>query len=293
MRRDFRAYLLGTVCMAASIVSAQAGGLVEPMGNGFKDGGYTPMGGSLKDSPMLAPARSRWYIRGDVGYTRYGNVGGYIGEHQEFVGANIVNIGRSVLAEVNNDDTWMIGGGVGYNLDTNWRSDITFDYHFRSRVDAVDKFLDSFGTTALASTHSSQLSSFVTLANLYYDFGDRNGFSPYVGAGLGFAINRLSDRTITCELASGANAGQDCGGGTTIGAGDSNLSVAAAAMVGFSRAMTPNMKLDVGYRFLYMGDAKTANDLAAADGGSQGQLVLEDITAHELRVGLRYEFGGR
>ncbi len=202
-------------------------------------------------------------------------------------GRSTCNIGRQALTSADIDDTWTIGGGVGYYFNSHWRGDLTFDYRANSDVTAKHDFLDEWGAASITATHTAELSSFVALANLYYDFGDRSGFSPYLGAGIGFSVNRMGDRNITCW---NNTANASCGADAT-GAGDSNTDVAAAAMVGFTKALGSNLKLDVGYRYLYMGDAQSGNEMAAADAGSQGQLVLEDLTAHEIRVGLRYDFG--
>ena len=71
-------------------------------------------------------------------------------------------------------------------------------------------------------------------------------------------------------------------------------------MLGFSVALRSNMHLDAGYRFLYMGKAETGavrgtstdlqNNLFADP--TYNDPTVTDIHAHQVRVGVRYDFGG-
>ena len=54
--------------------------------------------------------------------------------------------------------------------------------------------------------------------------------------------------------------------------------------------------LDFGYRYIDMGDVESRAAtcaLRALAGGSQDRLTVDDMTAHEFKVGLRLHFGGR
>ena len=124
-------------------------------------------------------------------------------------------------------------------------------------------------------------------------------FSPYLGVGLGFTHNTTSSGTVT----------DPCGCLTGTIAGDSNTHVAGAAMAGFSmklrggeQAVQGSFKdgpmtvdtgrglyLDVGYRFLYLGEAATgpisATFTKPGPGGQTGTVSQEpevdDIHAHD------------
>ena len=54
-------------------------------------------------------------------------------------------------------------------------------------------------------------------------------------------------------------------------------------MAGVAFAVSSNVLVDVGYRYLSLGDAVTASD-------AFGSMKLNKITAHEVRVGLRWNF---
>ena len=109
--------------------------------------------------------------------------------------------------------------------------------------------------------------------------------------------------------ASGGNAPNNVAGATpaqasaTIGSGG-GTSVAAALMAGAAINLTGrgapagsgegyggdaarNLYLDLGYRFLYIGDVHSGPLQNSIDTGG---LDATDVHAHEFRVGLRYDF---
>ena len=147
------------------------------------------------------------------------------------------------------DGTVAFGAGLGYYFLDNIRGDITADY----RADA-----DVTGINSLTGARvQTELSSTVVLASLYYDIGGRDHITPYFGGGIGFTYN-------------------DTGS-------DNNIDFAAAATAGVTIGLRDGLLFDAGYRFLYLGEAETAAT------GAGAALSIDDIYAHELRVGLRYE----
>lgn len=232
--------------------------------------------GSAKDPyiPMEAPGPS-WYFRIDGGYAFHDD-------------PNMVEQGIFDLSDSKIGDTWTLGGGFGRYFTRNIRGDLTVDYRFEADVE---------GNRSGTEFRAFGLKSTVLLANLYYDFNPGERFSPYVGIALGWVRH---------ETAGGNADTCDCGGSID---GDSSDDVAGALMAGFSwnllagrqeyagstkdgpvyASPSRNLYLDVGYRFLYLGEAKTGlvvNGLG--DEFSRG-IKVEEIHAHELRVGLRYD----
>ena len=71
----------------------------------------------------------------------------------------------------------------------------------------------------------------------------------------------------------------------------SSTHVAGALMTGVSFQLRERMNIDAGYRFLYLGETATG----AVRDNTGGALIaadptIEQIHAHEFRVGLRYDF---
>ena len=115
----------------------------------------------------------------------------------------------------------------------------------------------------------ASVSAFSVLLNGYLDLGTWYGATPYIGAGAGVAQVRVSDYTslVAPAVAGGSN---------------SQWNFAWAVMAGLGYAISPNMVMDVGYRYISFGDATTADAAGAA--------VLKDLAAHEVRVGVRWSF---
>ena len=133
--------------------------------------------------------------------------------------------------------------------------------------------------------HKFDYDSTAVLANVYYDFDLRSRFTPYIGIGLGVVHNKTAGgRGVT-----GDSVGtQGPGIPITIGAAD-KWSVAGAFMTGFTFALRDRLSFDAGYRFLYLGDAKTGQITNTQNGGVGGEARIEDLHAHEFRIGLRYD----
>lgn len=147
------------------------------------------------------------------------------------------------------EDIFSIGGGLGYIFSDNVRGDVTVEHRFDAELEGRNNTANTRFATDLSST--------VLLGNLYYDVRGREDFTPYIGGGLGMAFNE-----------------------TSIG-DEYRTEFAAAAMAGISYRMRDNVLLDAGYRFLYLGEARTDTAVPTA---------IEDIVEHEIRVGVRYEF---
>lgn len=155
----------------------------------------------------------------------------------------------AVVSNADMEDALTLGGGLGYFFTDNIRGDFTVDHRFETDITGTN-------TVTLARV-STDLQSTVLLGNLYYDFRGRDDVSPYIGVGVGMSLNQ-SGSTDT-----------------------SRAELAAAAMAGLSYRLRDDWLVDAGYRFLYLGDARTSN---------AANVSIEDIMAHEIRVGVRYEF---
>jgi opacity protein-like surface antigen len=81
------------------------------------------------------------------------------------------DIGWSILdvQGVDNDDSFVVGGGVGYKFNDFFRADVTADWS---------------GDYTIAP--GAEISTTTVLANAYLDLDTDTMFTPYVGAGLGW-----------------------------------------------------------------------------------------------------------
>jgi opacity protein-like surface antigen len=226
--------------------------------------------GGAKDTLIVPGYPASWYLRGDYSHA--------------WVNVGDVAMPSFSFRDHSDDRTWAVGGGVGYYFGRGIRGDVTYEWRGG---------LDIHATTPTASTDLS-IESSVLLANLYYDFRAGERLTPYIGVGLGAARHDTS----------GGRVVSTCGGICTYGGSD-NWTAAGALMAGVSlridrghrapvsikdgpvAAEPGRLHVDVGYRFLYLGDAH-AGSLVNVSPVTPGPRV-DDIVAHELRIGLRWD----
>ncbi len=92
---------------------------------------------------------------------------------------------------VDNDSTWVAGGGVGYQFSDFIRTDITGDFS---------------GDYEIAP--GADISTTTVLGNLYFDWANESMFTPYIGAGVGYGwVNGSGLASDDDGLALGAAAG--------------------------------------------------------------------------------------
>jgi opacity protein-like surface antigen len=252
-----RSILAAAALLTLGTSSTFAADLYGGKGGSIKDGGY---------QTEIAPSRaSNWYLRGDFGFA--GNELGDMTEPPNYK-LSETSIGRS----------WSYGGGVGYYFSKSVRGDLTVD--FRQKADVRGTVSDINAT--FQGERQFGLKSTVALANLYYDFDMRSHFTPYIGVGLGFAHHKTTDGVVVPSCVCSASID-----------GASNTTAAGALMAGFSAKLHDRVSLDAGYRFLYLGHAHTG-DIHGTNAIAVTPVVspdpkMDDIHAHEFRVGLRFD----
>ncbi|MBX7106883.1 MAG: outer membrane beta-barrel protein [Gemmataceae bacterium] len=250
--KSFRGFVMAGAALAATSFGASAADLY---------GGR----GSIKDDYIpVARGCPSWYGRVDAGYVGYDSPA-------------VTEIGVDDYLRTKIDDTWSIGGGIGHYFSCNVRGDITVDHRFKSDVHGFN----GNNQSPVNGTHKFGYDTTTVMANVYYDFDMRSRFTPYIGVGLGWVQNSISAGT-------GRGVGDFGGNPITIAAHD-NGHVAAALMTGFSLALRERLALDAGYRFVYMGSAQTGQIRNTTTGGLGGPSTIDELHAHEFRLGLRYD----
>lgn len=195
-----------------------------------------PAGKMMADTPGIVGP----YLRLDVGY-----------------GLTMDPDGTTTAGAMTDEDVanlGLFGGGIGYQFNDSLRADMTIDYRPDADVDA---------TTAGGTLIASEVNGMTAMLNAYYDMGNFDGFTPYLGAGIGIARLETSDQT-----------------GTAAG-GDTSTNFAWALMLGaaIDVGFGGQTKADLGYRFVSLGEFQQ-------DDGTE----YDDLLVHELRAGLRHMF---
>lgn len=265
-----RALFLATLAIGAS-TAASAADLLPP-----------PPPLPLPPAPAPVADFGAWYIRGDVG-----------------VGAAQMTEWRSTLQPnsygelpqgpvvpeyASLGDQTFGGAGVGYQFNNWLRGDLTGEYRTEASYRAVINYAlpGVFGS----DLYSAGVSSTVFLANGYVDLGCWRGITPFVGAGLGFATNNM--RGLNDWGSSNASFGSP---GVALAPDRSQTNFAWALMGGLAFNVTPNVKLEVGYRYLDMGGMRS-NSLACYDGPDCFyEKQSFHLASHDIRLGFRYLLG--
>ncbi|MEQ8306319.1 MAG: porin family protein [Hoeflea sp.] len=226
------------------------------------------------EAPAPVEAASGWYLRGDVGYASHSLDTPFF-----FQGSNAsyVPFATSELRS-----SYSVGVGVGYQVNSYLRTDVTVDYF--SDADFRGSTRGGCGVAvACTSRDLSFVNGLSLLANAYVDFYKHGRFTLYGGAGLGGThVDWGGLGNTSCSDANPAL----CDPTVTHG-GHASWRFTYALMAGASVDITCNLKADIGYRYRRVAGGKMFG--YALNGGPGYD---EGFASHEARGGLRYSFGG-
>lgn len=239
-------------------------------------GGYPPP--PPPEPPVLkGTITSGIYLRGDVG------VG--VQSVSKYQQDDVAQFGGSFFGKSDNA-AFFAGLGIGYRFNNWLRFDVTGEYRGSSSIGVNDIVYNPFNNGNQTNTYKGNLTSLVTLFNGYFDLGTWNCLTPYIGAGIGFTQNRISGLTDQGALL-GNFVGPTLGYANT----GTKTNVAWALMAGFGYEVNKNLTLEVGYRYLNLGDAQSGRLVNAFTGQIQAPLKAKDIDSHDFRIGMRWNFG--
>ncbi len=268
--------------------------------------GAADLGGSIKDG-YAAPlpvvhggGAGPCYFRADVGgsvsrdpdtkwpvynerFDGDNNNNNTVDSHEvwyEFAGDDVRNVEM--------ENTWLVDVGAGCGSGSRGlRGEATFTFRGDRKLDGEPNFYEGsivgepVGTPreVLDDPLHTNVKSYALMFNAFYDMGNFGGFVPYVGAGVGAAYHMVDEVSFT-------------GNPNLINRieGDKTLSFAWAAMAGVGYQISDRAIIDLGYRYIDMGDAESGRVDSA--GFVNPAVKIHDIAAHEFKVGLRYHFGG-
>ncbi|KQP33931.1 porin [Methylobacterium sp. Leaf104] len=263
MRRTKLTSLARSITLIASVAApclAQAADLLPP----------------LPPEPLPPPVEigGGWYLRGDVGAGAV-EVNKIVTRRQDGYLPPTYQIEQKAVS-----GSFFAGGGVGYQFNAFLRGDITGEYRGGSRLNFSDSTLET-PTYKYLDYYNANLASVVVMANGYIDLGTWYGVTPYIGGGVGSAFHHVS----------GFN---DIGpAGSGIAREKYSSTFAWSAQAGLAYSVTPNLKLELGYRYSNLGSVK----LGAINCFNNGcdlpySYTAKDITSHDVKVGMRWLLGG-
>ncbi len=210
--------------------------------------GLPPLAAPVGTAP-LADVGTGWYLRGDVGYS--------------WNQIDRTDTAAGFVAPGNND--WsagaVLGGGAGIRM-------------YRLRFDAT---FDIAPATAYTATSiqpgdvTAKIAASTAMFNGYIDICNWRGVTPYVGAGIGASYLTISNYASSVVPPFSPPLEH------------SRWNTAWALMAGLSYPVSPNVLVDIGYRYLSLGHAQTGFD-------SFGGLRLDNLSSQQIRIGARWVF---
>jgi opacity protein-like surface antigen len=229
----------------------------------------TPAASAADMEAVPGPAGMGWYVSVFGGWSHPTE------DISAFFSSGAGTTFTSVDANVDLDDGFMAGLAIGAQFNEWLRADIEASGHWHDANGAAILVTGSGPTSAPTYNTTTagidgDANALFLLANLWIDVPVGDVIRPYIGGGVG--IGRLDVDVSTT------------GGGELIDDADWGFAYQLGAGIGFG--ITPNITVDVGYRF------KAINNLeldATAPSGT-GFEVDADYKSHNVLVGLRFGF---
>lgn len=241
------------------------------------------MAADLPPAPSLPPQLaadaefSGWYLRGDAG-------GGVSSTAPKLkVAPDPIPAGGAtqIFDNATLSPFGMIDAGGGYQFNSSFRADATLEY--RAGASLHSGYVAN-RPAQYADLGRGNVSSIVGLVNAYATPGAWYGISPFIGAGVGFADNRTSGFSGETPL------------GLAGYASGSRTSFAWALMAGVDYDLAPNLKLELGYRYLSYGSITTGgancgSAFSAYCGGASTISSRNRLASSDFRLGIIYFIG--
>ena len=202
--------------------------------------------GAFAALPSAALAHDGWYVSGALGYGGPGDT----------------DVTGTLNGEIQGKGDLREKLALGHAWASGWRLEGELAHRFND-TGAIGHFENS----------ASDLQTWSGMLNLAYDFHNNSSWTPYVGAGLGWAS------------VSGSFQGYDTGtftdGVSTFwNIQDTDQTLAWQLFAGLGWALTDQLTLDTEYRYFVLSDTDF-----------EPGLDMDSVGGHELWLGLRYAFG--
>lgn len=235
---------------------------------------------AIPPAPVI-PEVGGWYLRGDIGFSNQ-NVG------------SLFNVNYSGFDSVTNinkdfDAAPLFGIGIGYVFNNWLRADITGEYRGKANFHGMDVGAIPGGGFS-DDRYTASKSELTFMFNGYVDLGTWWNITPFVGAGVGVSRNTISNfgdfSVCINSLSCAGNGGSDA-----FAASASTWSFAWAIHAGLAYQLSPNVAIELAYRYIDLGNAKSG-DLVAFDGTNNinNPMEFHHLTSNDVKLGIRWMF---
>ena len=189
-----------------------------------------------------------------------------------------------INSNIGDKDEGSFGGAlaVGYDFNRKFMVPIRAELEYSAFTEVEGKRSQGFSGPFNGRWTAKQTFQVQTLfLNTYYDFHNSSQFTPYVGAGVGMAFIG-SDFSFTGEDYDTPETSSGTSGSNT----SSNFAWNIGAGLGYE--VNEHFTVDLGYRFVGLGEAKSKWIQAGGEPWSRGK--ADDLYMHQLVLGARVTF---
>jgi opacity protein-like surface antigen len=249
---NFKKFALASAAAMLAVTAANAADLLPP-----------------PPPPVPVVGISSWYLRGDVGMTNQKTT-----SLTDFV-PPAVSVGNKFLTF---DSAPLLSAGAGYQF-TNWlRFDVTGEY--RGNAHFHGQQVAGFPGGSVPDDYSASKSEWLFLANAYVDLGTWWCITPFIGAGVGTARVNISSFVDTNVSALSTAYGEDA----------AKWNLAWAAYAGLAYKVAPGLNLELTYRYLNLGTARTGltNTFDGVTLVNGPPFNFGTITSQDVMLGFRW-----
>jgi opacity protein-like surface antigen len=236
--------------------------------------------------PVPCCATGGWYLRGDIG------IGVQTFSEFDFTQTNSAFVWPSnwQIVQKNVQDTAIFGFGVGYEVNNWLRVDVTGEYRTEAAFKATGSYSGAANFCNLPSgvgtcfdVNTGNISSSVFMANAYVDLGTWWCLTPFIGAGVGGAYNRITGVQDNGIIPVGSG-----GFGYTLNDA-SAWTLAWNVQAGLTYNVNNNLKIDFSWRWLNLGSPQTAIvQCQNTPACPSAFYTLRDMTSQDFRIGFRW-----
>ena len=232
--------------------------------------------------PLAVEFGGGWYLRGDVGAGAL--------ELRKTIAVDVTSPPAPYKYERVEDhvgDQVFVGGGVGYQWNAWFRGDITAEYRTQAEWRFGTRDVTPGTSGKGYNITNGKFATILAMANGYVDLGEWYGVMPFIGGGVGVAHHMFSGVTDTGY--------GDYAGGIGYGPSKDKTNFAWALHAGVGYDVTPNLKLELAYRYLNMGDAHSGTVgciPGTCEAGLKTVYKVRELESHDVKIGFRYLLGG-
>jgi opacity protein-like surface antigen len=230
--------------------------------------------------PQVDVIASGWYLRGDIGFSNQQVRNLFTESYSTVSGLQAIDRGF--------DAAPFFGIGIGYYFNDWLRFDVTGEYRGRANFHGLDVATRNDTGGLIVDRYTGSKSELTFMFNGYVDLGTWYSITPFVGAGVGFSRNTISnfgDFSTCTDTTTG------CSGSDAYANAASKWNFAWALHAGLAYKVSKNFTVELAYRYIDLGNAETGS-LLTIDGNPFPKFEFQHLTSHDVKIGLRFNLDG-